>query len=155
MLLLARGLWRRARLMTAAVSLADFGGWMNVEVVHAAPRPGLSFTECCDRTMVELPPFDRISAHPDQVTCGRLTATDERVLSGQPFAADHQNSEQLLFDMAVSVCGLSGPSVSLAAAYDSVQRAVSELVGPRDPREFWPAALLVQITARATELAGF
>ncbi|MEO6704097.1 MAG: hypothetical protein ABI140_14355 [Jatrophihabitantaceae bacterium] len=128
---------------------------MNVEVVHAAPRSGLSFTDCCDRTMVELPPYDRISTKPDQVTCGRLSVIDERVLSGQPFVAEHQNSEQLLFDMAVSVRGLCGPTVSLTAALDSVRTAVFELVGPRDPREFWPAALLVRITARATELAGY
>jgi hypothetical protein len=128
---------------------------MNIEVVHAAPRGGLSFAGCCDRTPIELSPFDRISRDPAQVTCGRLSATDERVLSGQPFVSEHQNSEQLLFDMAVSVRGLCGPAVSLNAAYDSVRVAVSELVGPRDPREFWPASLMVRIAARATELAGY
>jgi len=30
------------------------------EVVHAAPVGGYSFTPCCDRTMLELPPYDRI-----------------------------------------------------------------------------------------------
>ncbi|MDQ2838938.1 MAG: hypothetical protein M3Y42_13520 [Actinomycetota bacterium] len=125
------------------------------DVVHAAPQAGLTFTGCCDRTLQELPPYERISYQPDQVTCGRLSHTDELVLSGRPFVAEHQNSEQLLFDMAVSVRNLCGPAVSLQSAYDQVRSAVFELVPVRDPAEFWSASLMVRITARATELAGY
>lgn len=126
-----------------------------LDVVHAAPRAGLTFTGCCDRTLQELSPFHRISYQSDQVTCGRLSRTDELVLTGRPFVAEHQNSEQLLFDMAVSVRNLCGPAVSLQSAYDQVRSAVLELVPTRDPDEFWSASLMVRITARAAELAGY
>jgi hypothetical protein len=125
------------------------------EVVHAAPVNGLSFTGCCDRTVQELPRYDRISQDPAQVSCGRLTETDLRVLTGQPFVPEHQNSEQLLFEMAVSVRALCGSAVSLPRAYQHVRTAVGELAGSRRPDEFWPAALMVQIVARASELAGY
>ncbi|MGI8667924.1 MAG: hypothetical protein ACR2N4_18155 [Jatrophihabitans sp.] len=124
------------------------------EVVHAAPAHGLSFTGCCDRTLFELPPSERISSDPARVTCGRLSPTDEFVLTGRPFVAEHQNSEQLLFQMALGVRTLCGPGMSLQGAYDRVSTAVDELVGSRNPSEFWSAALMVRITARATELAG-
>ena len=48
---------------------------------------------------------------------------------------------------------LCGPAVSLPRAYQHVRTAVDELAGGRDPAEFWSAALMVQITARASELA--
>lgn len=124
-----------------------------VEVVHAAPIGGLSFTGCCDRTMLELPPYERISRNPDEVSCGRLSRNDERILASQPFVAEHQNSEQLLFQMAMGVRVLYGPTISLRRAYQHVQIAVGELAGGREPAEFWSAELLVQITVRAAELA--
>ena len=137
MILLRQLIGRSSSLPPVRQVAASTGDRLNVEVVHAAPRAGLSFTGCCDRTLLELSPFDRISQRDEQVTCGRLSRTDERLLTGQPFVAERQSSEHLLFDMAISVRGLCGPTVSLDAAHDSVRTAVSELVGPRDPREFW------------------
>lgn len=125
------------------------------QVVHAAPLSGLSFTPCCDQTLQELSPRQRISNDPEQVTCNRLSLTDELVLSGRPFVTELQNSEQLIFGMAVSVRTLCGPAVSLQRAYEHVRAAVAELVPSRDPREFWSAALMVRITSRAGELAGY
>jgi hypothetical protein len=124
-------------------------------VVHAAPQFGLSFTPCCDRTLLELSPQQRVSNDPDKVTCNRLTLTDELVLTGRPFATERQNSEQLIFGMAVSVRTLCGPAISLQSAYEHVRSAIVELVPTRDPKEFWSAALMVRITSRATELAGY
>lgn len=126
-----------------------------VEVVHAAPVDGLSFTGCCDRTLMELPRTERISQDPRQVSCGRLTDLDERVLTGQPFVAELQHSEQLLFELAVSVRGLCNSKISLPRAYQHVRTAVAELAAPRHPEEFWPAELMVRIAVRASELAGY
>jgi hypothetical protein len=53
------------------------------EVVHTPPQNGLSFCPCCDRTMNDLPPFDRVSFDPTVVTCGRLTSHDELMLRGR------------------------------------------------------------------------
>ncbi|HEX4727351.1 MAG TPA: hypothetical protein VH298_06110 [Jatrophihabitans sp.] len=125
------------------------------EVVHAAPVDGLSFTGCCDRTVLELPRYERISHDPSQVSCGRLTETDERVLTGQPFVAEHQNSEQLLFELAVSVRGLCNSKISLPRAYQHVRTAVGELAPARRPEEFWSAELMVRIATRASQLAGY
>ena len=125
------------------------------EVVHAAPVDGLSFTGCCDRTVLELPRYERISHDPKQVSCGRLTDADERVLSGQPFVAEHQNSEQLLFQLALSVRGLCHWKLSLPRAYQHVRTAVAELAPARGPEEFWSAELMVRIATRASQLAGY
>jgi hypothetical protein len=124
------------------------------DAVHAAPAAGLSFTGCCDRTMAELLPYDRISRNPDEVSCGRLSETDERILTGRPLAATQQSDEQLLFELAMSVRTLCGPAVSLPRAYRHVRTALAELATGRDPHEFWSPALLVRITTRAIELAG-
>jgi hypothetical protein len=124
------------------------------EVLHAAPVGGFSFTPCCDRTPQELPPYDRITRRPEEVTCGRLSETDELLLSGAPVATRRQNTEQLLFDMAVSVRTLRGPRLDLQQALQYVQAAVRELAPARHAEEHWPASLLVQITTRAVELAG-
>ena len=125
-----------------------------VEVVHAAAEPGRSFLPCCDRRLTELPPTDRISRTEREITCGRLSASDELLLSGEPFVTVHQNSEQLLFQMAVSVCTLGPESLDLTRALRFVHAALVELVPVRDPQEFWPAGLLVRITSRAVELAA-
>lgn len=124
------------------------------EIVHAAPQGGFSFTPCCDRTRQELPTYDRIGRWPDEVSCGRLSETDELLLSGAPVATRRQNTEQLLFEMAVSVRTLRGPRLDLQQALQYVQAAVRELAPARHADEHWPASLLVQITARAVELAG-
>jgi hypothetical protein len=50
------------------------------EVVHLPPAEGLSFCSCCDRTLLELGPYDRLSADPEQVSCGRLPLMDELLL---------------------------------------------------------------------------
>jgi hypothetical protein len=126
-----------------------------LEVVHAAPVDGLSFAGCCDRTVLELPRYERISHDPSQVSCGRLTDADERVLTGQPFVAEHQNSEQLLFQLAVSVRGLCNSRISLPRAYQHVRTAVGELAPARRPDEFWSAELMVRIATRASQLAGY
>jgi hypothetical protein len=127
---------------------------LDAQIVHGRPQPGLSFTPCCDRTLMELSPLQRISNDPEQVTCNRLSLTDELVLTGRPFVTVRQNSEQLVFTMAVSVRTLCGPALSLQSAFEYVRAAVVELVPSRDPQEFWSAALMVRITSRATELAG-
>jgi hypothetical protein len=124
------------------------------EFVHAAPQGGYSFTPCCDRTPQELPAYDRIGRWPDEVTCGRLSEADELLLSGAPVPTRRQNTEQLLFEMAVSVRSLRGPRLDLQQALQYVQAAVRELAPARHADEHWPASLLVQITARAVELAG-
>lgn len=136
------------------------------ETVHAAPRAGYSFLPCCDRTMQDLSRYDRISPREGEVTCGRLSEDDLRRLSGQvepPVGGQvepparvglGQNSEQLMFDMAVSVRSLCPPGLPLQQAFQHVQRAVRELAPVRSNQEVWPAALLVQITTRAAELAG-
>lgn len=124
------------------------------EVVHAAPVGGFSFTPCCDRTLIELPRYDRVSRWPDEVTCGRLSKQDELLLAGAPLAGSRQNTEQLLYEMAMSVRSLRGPRVSLQQALRCVQQAAQELAPPRHPDEHWPASLLVQITSRADELAS-
>jgi hypothetical protein len=131
----------------------DTAGWV-AEVVHAAPVGGFSFTPCCDRTLQELPPYDRVSRHPDQVSCGRLSEVDELLLSGAPLPGLRQNTEQLLYDMAISVRSLRGPRITLQKALQCVQAAAAELAPARHPDEHWPASLLIQITARADELAG-
>jgi len=124
------------------------------EVVHAAPVGGFSFTPCCDRTLQELPAYDRISRHPEQVTCGRLSEVDELLLSGAPIPGRRQNTEQLLYQMAMSVRTMRGPRISLQQALQCVQAAAAELAPGRHSDEHWSAGLLVQITARADELAG-
>jgi hypothetical protein len=124
------------------------------EVVHAAPVGGFSFTPCCDRTMQELPRYERVSRDPAQVTCGRLNELDELLLAGAPLPSRRQNTEQLLYQMAMSVRSLRGPRVSLQQALHCVQAAAAELAPARHPDEHWPASLLVQITARADELAS-
>jgi hypothetical protein len=125
-----------------------------VEVVHAAPVGGFSFTSCCDRTVQELPRYDRISRFPDQVTCGRLSEIDELLLSGAPMPGRRQNTEQLLYEMALSVRSMRGPRFSLEQALQCVQSAAAELAPARHPDEHWPASLLVRITERAGQLAG-
>ncbi len=125
-----------------------------VEVVHAAPVGGFSFTSCCDRTLQELPRYDRISRFPDQVTCGRLSEVDELLLSGAPLPGRRQNTEQLLYEMALSVRSMRGARITLERALQCVQSAAAELAPARHPDEHWPASLLVRITDRAGQLAG-
>ncbi len=123
------------------------------ETVHAAPIGGFSFTPCCDRTMLELPRYDRVSRLQHEVTCGRLTDEDLRLLTGGTPSMTVQNSDQLMYEMAVSVRSLYAPTLSLQQAYRHVQTAVWELVPSRKQDEHWSGALLVQITSRAGELA--
>lgn len=140
-------------------SAPDFG-WLSAErfagrfaeLVHAAPVGGFSFTPCCDRTLQELPVYDRISQRSDEVTCGRLSDTDERLLAGTPMASRRQNTEQLVFDMAMSLRVMRGPRLGLQRALQCVQSAVQELAPARHSDEHWSAGLLVQIIARADEL---
>jgi len=124
------------------------------EVVHAAPVGDFSFTPCCDRTMQELPRYDRISRVSEQVTCGRLSEMDQVLLSGTPLPGRRQNTEQLLYEMALSVRSLRGPRISLQQALQCVQAAAAELAPGRHSDEHWSASLLIQITARAYELAS-
>jgi hypothetical protein len=124
------------------------------EVVHAAPEYGLTFTPCCDRTLSELMPYDRISRDRQDVTCGRLTDADVSALLGAPITMPHQNTEQLLFEMALSVRSLSGSRITIEQAYQHVRAAVDELCPARSADEHWPASLMVRITTRAGELAS-
>ncbi|HEX2902726.1 MAG TPA: hypothetical protein VHO01_04650 [Jatrophihabitans sp.] len=123
------------------------------ETVHAAPVGGYSFTPCCDRTMQELPRYDRISRLQHEVTCNKLSDEELWLLAGGSAGGSGQNTEQLMYEMAVSVRSLYGPGLSLQEAFQHVQTAVWELAPSRRPDECWPAALLVQITSRAGELA--
>ncbi len=125
------------------------------EVVHAAPVGGLSFTPCYDRTLLELPPHQRVSHRADEVTCNRLTAEDELLLTGAGAAAGAEapGGDQLLYQIAVSVRSLHGPGISLSRAFQCVRTAAAELAPPSAPNDRWPAELLVDITTRAGELA--
>lgn len=124
------------------------------EVVHAAPVGGYSFTPCCDRTMMELPPYDRIGRYPEEVTCGRLSELDELLLAGEPLPGRRQNTEQLIYEMALSVRSIRGSRISLHRSLECVQAAVRELAPGRHSDEHWTANLLVEITVRAVDLAG-
>lgn len=124
------------------------------EVVHAAPVGGYSFTPCCDRTLMELPSYDRIGQYPEEVTCGRLSELDELLLAGEPLPGRRQNTEQLIYEMAVSVRSIRGSRISLQRSLECVQAAVRELAPGRHSDEHWTASLLVEITTRAVELAG-
>lgn len=119
------------------------------EELHAKPHHGQSFSPCCGRTLAELPPYDRITLDPDLVTCGRLSAMDLMLLSGQPIPVGSDN-DQAIYSMAVTVTTLCGGSVSLLTAHDMVNAAISELPQPVD---FWSAELMVRVTARAQQLA--
>lgn len=119
------------------------------EELHAKPYHGQSFSPCCGRTLAELPPYDRITLDPDLVTCGRLSAMDLLLLSGQPVPVG-SDSDQAIYAMAVTVTTLCGGSVSLLTAHDMVNAAISELPQPVD---FWSAELMVRVTARAQQLA--
>ncbi len=124
------------------------------EVVHAAPVGGYSFTPCCDRTLMELPPYDRIGQHPEEVTCGRLSEIDQLLLAGEPLPGRRQNTEQLMYEMAISVRSIRGSRISLQRSLECVQAAVRELAPGRHSDEHWTASLLVEITSRAVDLAG-
>jgi hypothetical protein len=131
------------------------------EVVHDAPVNGLSFTPCCDRTLQELPVYDRISPREHEVTCNRLDARDEWLLTAQPglrpggASGDDapSGSEQVLFELAVSVRAMCGPQVSLPRAYRCVRAAVRELAPTPAPGSLWNAGLMVDIATRAGQLA--
>ena len=45
---------------------------------HAHPRPGQTVTACCLTAVTALPIGDRLTLHPDRVTCGREGASDAR-----------------------------------------------------------------------------
>ncbi|MCW2524179.1 MAG: hypothetical protein JWO63_2514 [Frankiales bacterium] len=121
------------------------------ESLHARPEPGKNFSPCCGRTLAQLPQYDRITFDPEQVTCGRLSATDALLLSGQPVVTD-PNNEQLIYTMAVTVCGLSPDSTSLQQALDSVHAAMRQVLPREQAVTRWSAALMVQVTTRAQDL---
>lgn len=129
----------------------DTGGRMRAkEELHAKPLYGQSFSPCCGRTLAELPPYDRITLDPDLVSCGRLSAMDLLLLSGQSVSAGSGN-DQAIYAMAATVTTLCGGSVSLLTAHNMVNTAISEL---GQPVECWSAELMVRVTARAQQLAG-
>jgi hypothetical protein len=100
----------------------------------------------------ELPRYDRIVRNPDLVTCGRLSDTEQLMLSGQPVVLDPAN-DHILFSMASTVATLSFGELTLQDAYDCVNVAVRELIPPGRPLKKWTAELMVRVTARAQELA--
>lgn len=121
------------------------------ETLHASPELGSSISPCCGRSLAQLPQYDRITLDAEQVTCGRLSAADALLLSGQPVVTDPAN-EQLLFTMALAVATLHDGSVSLSEALDGVNVAIREIL-PRDRAiAAWSAALMAQVTSRASEL---
>lgn len=121
------------------------------ETLHASPELGSSISPCCGRSLGQLPQYDRITLDAEQVTCGRLSAADALLLSGQPVVTDPAN-EQMLFAMALAVATLHDGSVSLPEALDSVNVAIREIL-PRDRAiPAWSAALMAQVTCRANEL---
>jgi hypothetical protein len=144
------------------------------EVVHAAPERGRTFSPCCDRTWFELPVHERVTHDPRQVTCGRLTAADELLLTGHSSAAiaprahathrprsadwslssERHHAERLLFELALSVRSLCGSSLSLQTAFEKVQAASLQVAPPDVTAVNWSAATMVKVTARAMELAG-
>lgn len=127
------------------------GGRMRAkEELHAKPLYGQSFSPCCGRTLAELPPYDRITFDPELVTCGRLSAMDLMLLSGQSIPAGSDN-DQTIYAMAATVTTLCGGSVSLLTAHHMVTTAISEL---GQTVECWTAELMVRVTTRAQQLAG-
>jgi hypothetical protein len=122
------------------------------ECLHAPPEPGETVSPCCGRSLDELPRYDRIVLDLDLVTCGRLSRTEQLILSGQPVILDPAD-ERVTFTMAATVAGLCGPSMTLQTAYDSVNIAVREILADREPLQSWSATLMVQVTDRARELA--
>jgi hypothetical protein len=125
---------------------------MNQECLHAPPEPGRTISPCCGRGLDQLPPYDRITLDPDQVTCGRLTPMQELMLSGQPVITDPHH-EQVAFAMATTVAALSNGTVALPDALARVNDAIRELVPPDQPLRAWTSPMMVSVTARAQQLA--
>jgi hypothetical protein len=124
---------------------------IETEVLHARPEPGDLASPCCGRTLEQLPRYDRISLETELVTCGRLTADDEAMLTGRPIVRDPDH-ERTVYNMAATVAALSQGAVALPAAYERIHLAM-RLVLPRDqPLDVWTAALMIEVTVRAQEL---
>jgi len=122
------------------------------ETVHAYPAGGASFCGCCDRTLAELPAYDRVSANDAEITCGRLSAWDELMLADRPVTDAEQTGEALIFQMATAVWTVRGGRISLLEAHQTVRSALRELVPAATP--YLSAAQMIRVTSRAEQLAA-
>ena len=122
------------------------------ETLHEPPPPGESVSPCCGRRLSELPRHDRIITDDALVTCGRLSAADALLLSGQLVVLDPRHDE-IVFTMAATVAALGGSSVPLRSAHEKVGAAIRELVPTDRPLRAWTTELMVLVTSRAQELA--
>jgi hypothetical protein len=123
------------------------------ETLHAQPEPGSADSPCCGRTLSQLPPYDRIVRDPTLVTCAKLSDLEVTLLSGQPVVTD-PNHELAAFTMASAVAVLSGGRVPLTRALDSVFEAMLDVLPTGRPLEAWSAALMAQVTTKASVLAA-
>ena len=123
------------------------------ETLHAEPAPGSTVSPCCGRTLAQLPRYDRITVDPTAVTCARLSDDDVMLLSGQPVVTDPAH-ESVLFAMASTVAGLSAGTVPIVRALDAVNEAMRDVLPAGQPLEAWSAALMAQVTSRASDLAA-
>jgi hypothetical protein len=125
---------------------------IEIEVLHARVAPGDTASPCCGRALDQLPRYDRITFDDALVTCGRLTPADEAMLAGQPVIRDPDH-ERTVYDMAATVVALSQGEVDLATAYDRVYHAIGLVLAPDRPLDRWTAALMIEVTVRAQEMA--
>jgi hypothetical protein len=125
---------------------------IETEVLHARAVPGDTASPCCGRALDQLPRYDRITFDDALVTCGRLTRADEAILTGQPVIRDPEH-ERTVYSMAATVAVLSQGRVDLAVAYGMVHRAMCLVLAPDHPLDVWTAALMVEVTVRAQEMA--
>ncbi|WP_375500508.1 hypothetical protein [uncultured Jatrophihabitans sp.] len=123
------------------------------ETLHAEPEPGTAASPCCGRTLSQLPRYDRIILDPAQVTCGKLSAHEMTLLSGQPVVTD-PNHQSTLFTLASTVAMLSGGRVPIVRALDSVSEALRDVLPAGRPLESWSAELMAQVTTKALVLAA-
>ena len=125
---------------------------IETEVLHARAVPGDTASPCCGRAPHQMPRYDRITFDDALVTCGRLTRADEAMLTGQPVIRDPEH-ERAVYTMAATVAALSQGSIDLTVAFDLVHRAMRLVLAPDRPLDLWTAALMVQVTVRAQEMA--
>ncbi len=122
-----------------------------VETLHARPLSDARVSPCCGRTVDQLPPYDRIAAEADLVTCGHLSVgTSARVdRRPEPRNAEH---ERTVFAIAAAVASTSQGAVTVPRAFDNVHRALRQLAPTSGVPDVWTAALMVEVTALAQEL---
>lgn len=151
---MVRALWRGAQTGISPRLAGSVTGddMIATEVLHARPEPGATASACCGRTLRQLPRYDRMTVDTELVTCGRLTPADEAMLTGQPIVLDPEH-EHTMYTMAATVAALSQGQIDLATAYENIYLAMRLVLPPDQPLDLWTAALMIEVTIRAQELA--